>query len=49
MIGLDETIDHFAMANSVGWYCHVLRREDGLVLRRLRLKVKGRRKAEEAG
>ena len=34
------------MANSVRWYGHVLRREDGLMFRRaldLRLKVKGRR------
>ena len=34
MLGLCETIDHFAMASSVCWYGHVLRREDGNVLRR---------------
>ena len=54
MLALSETIDHLAMASSVCWYGHVLRREDGHVLRRaLRLKVKGRREAvedmEEAG
>ena len=26
MLGLNETIDQLAMANSVHWYCHVLRR-----------------------
>ena len=26
MLGLNETIDHLAMANSVRWYGHVLRR-----------------------
>ena len=31
-MGLNETIDQFAMANSVCWYGHVLRREDGHVL-----------------
>ena len=34
MPGLNETIDQFAMANSVCWHGHVLRREDGNVLRR---------------
>ena len=34
MFGLSETIDLFAMANSVRWYGHVLRRMDGHVLRR---------------
>ena len=34
MLGLNETIDQLAMANSVRWYGHVLRREDGNVLRR---------------
>ena len=33
MFGLNEIIDWLAMANSVCWYCHVLRREDGHVLR----------------
>ena len=33
MLGLNETIDLLAMANSVHWYGHVLRREDGHVLR----------------
>ena len=34
MLGLNGTIDQLAMANSVSWYSHVLRREDGHVLRR---------------
>ena len=34
MLGLNEIIDQLAMANSVRWYGHVLRREDGHVLRR---------------
>ena len=33
MLGLNETIDQLAMANSVRWYGHVLRREDCHVLR----------------
>ena len=33
MLGLDESIDQFVMANNVYWYGHVLRREDGYVLR----------------
>ena len=40
MLGFNETIEQLAMASSVGWYCYVLRREDGHVLRRsLRLNV----------
>ena len=35
MLGLKETIDQLAMANSVRWYGQVLRREDGHVLRRV--------------
>ena len=34
MMGLSETIDQLAMTNSLRWYGHVLRREDGHVLRR---------------
>ena len=34
MLGLCETIDQLAMANSVRQYGYVLRREDGRVLRR---------------
>ena len=42
---LNETIDQLAMANSVCWYGHVLRREDGHVLRRaLDFEVEGQRK-----
>ena len=33
MQGLNEIIDQLVMANSVCWYGHVLRREDGHVLR----------------
>ena len=35
MLGLKETIDQMAMANSVHWNGHVLRREDGYALRRV--------------
>ena len=31
MLGLNETMDHLDVANSVRWYGHVLRREDGQV------------------
>ena len=42
MLGLMETIDQLTMANSVHWYCHVLRREDGHILRRaLNFEVEG--------
>ena len=45
MFGLKETIDQLAMANSVCWYGHVLRREDGHALRRaLDFEVEGQRK-----
>ena len=45
MLGLNETIDQLAIANSVRWYGHVLRREDGHVLRRsLDFEVGGQRK-----
>ena len=45
MLGLNEIIDQLAMANSVRWYGHVLRREDGHVLRRtLDFEVEGQRK-----
>ena len=35
MLCLNETMDLLAMANSVHWYGHVLRREGGHVLRRI--------------
>lgn len=45
MLGLEESVVQMAKANAVRWYGHVLRREDGHVLRRaLDFKVKGRRK-----
>ena len=44
MLGLSETIDQLVMANNVHWYGHVLRREDGYVLRRaLYFEVEGQR------
>ena len=45
MVGLNETVDQLAMANSVCWYGHVLRREDGHFLRlALDFDVEGERK-----
>ena len=45
MLGLKETIDQLATANGVGWYEHVLRRDDDSVLRvALDLEVSGKRK-----
>ena len=45
MLGLNETIDQMAMANSARWYGHVLRTADGHVLRRaLDFEVEGQRK-----
>ena len=44
MLCLKETIDKLAMANSVHWSGHVLRREDGHVLRRaFNFEVEGQR------
>ena len=46
MLSLNKTVDCLAMANSVHLYGHLLRREDGHVLRKalsFRLKVKGRK------
>ena len=43
ILGLKETTDQLAMANSVRWYGHVLRREDGHVFR-LDFKFEGQRK-----
>ena len=34
MLGLNETMDQLAMTDGVCWYGHVLRRDDGHVLRR---------------
>ena len=45
MLGLNETIDQLVMANSVHLYGHVLRRDDGHVLRRaLGFEVQGQKK-----
>ena len=47
MLCLKETIDQLAMANSVHWHGHVLRREDGHVLRRaLDFEVEGQSKGK---
>ena len=34
MLSLNDTIGQLAISNRVHWYGHVLRREDGQVLRR---------------
>ena len=45
MLGLRETMVHMTKANGVRWYAHVLRRDDGHVLRKaLEFQVKGKRK-----
>ena len=45
MLDLNETMHQLAMANSVCWYGHVLRREDGHIFRRaLDSEVEGQRK-----
>ena len=44
MLGLKETAVQMAKANGVRWYGHVLRRDDGHVLRKaLGFKVKAKR------
>ena len=44
MMGSKETIDQLAMANSVHWYGHVLRREDGnILIMALHFEVKGQK------
>ena len=45
MLGLKETAVQMAKANGVRWYGHVLRRDDGDVLRKaLEFEVRGKRK-----
>ena len=45
MLGLKETVFQMAKANGVRWYAHMLRRDDGYVLRKvLEFEVKGKRK-----
>ena len=42
MLGLKETVVQMAKVNGVRWYGHVLRRDDGHVLRKaLEFEVKG--------
>ena len=44
-MGLKETVVQMAKANGVRWYGHVLRRDDGHVLKKaLEFEVKGKRK-----
>ena len=45
MLGLKETVVQIAKQNKVRWYGHMLRRDDGHVLRKaLEFEVKGKRK-----
>ena len=45
LLGLKETDVQMAKANGVSWYGHVLRRDDGHVLRKaLEFEVRGKRK-----
>ena len=45
VLGLKETVVHTAKASGVRWYRHVLKRDDGHVLRKaLEFEVKGKRK-----
>ena len=45
MLGLKETVVQMAKASGVSWYRHVLRRDDGHVLRKaLGFEVRGKRK-----
>ena len=45
MLGLKEKVVQMTKANGVRWYGHVLRRDDGHVLRKaLEFEVKGKRK-----
>ena len=45
MLGLKEMVVQMAKENGVRWYGHVLRRDDGHVLRKaLEFEVKGKRK-----
>ena len=45
MLGLKDTVVQMAKTNGVSWYEHVLRRDDGHVLRKaLQFEVKGKRK-----
>ena len=45
LLGFKETVVQMAKANGVRWYGHVLRRDDGHVLRKvLEFEVKGKRK-----
>ena len=45
MLGLKETVVQVKKANGVSWYGHVLRRDDGHVLRKaLKFEVKSKRK-----
>ena len=44
MVGLNDTTDQLAVAKSVRWYGHVLRREDGhILIKAMDFEVDGRR------
>ena len=44
-VGIEETVVQMSKANGVRWHGHVLRRDDGHVLRKaLEFEVKGKRK-----
>ena len=50
MLGLKETVVQMAKANGVRWYGHVLRRDDGHVLRKaLEFEVKQRGSENDRG
>ena len=50
MLGLKETVVEIAKANGVRWYGHVLRRDDGHVLRKaLECEVKERGSEDDQG
>ena len=50
MLGLNETTDQLAMENSVCWYGHLLKREDGNILQRaLDFEVEDQRKKGRLG
>ena len=44
MLCSNEMVDQLAIVNNAHWYCHVLRRKDGHVMRRaLGIEVEGQR------
>ena len=44
MLGIKESLDRMAKASSMGWYGHVLRKEDeNVIVKALKFEVSGRR------